>query len=97
MTRWETLLSRDGSSMQAQPATKATSHGGNARLMAREHPGTVPRAPRSGVTEPDVSVGGYDTGCYDVDEPSGLRAREIIEGVGRPSHRAGGPFRIVDC
>jgi len=27
MTRWETLLSPDGSSMQAQPATKATSHG----------------------------------------------------------------------
>jgi hypothetical protein len=89
MTRWETLLSPDGSSMQAQPATKATSHVGNARRMAGEHPATGPRAPRSGVTEPDVSVGGTTRGGYDVDEPRGLRAREIIEGVGRPSHRAG--------
>ena len=90
MTRWETLLSLDARSTEAQPATKATSHGGNARRMAGEHPGTVPRAPRSGVTEPDVSVGGYDTGGYDVDEPGGLRARQIIEGVGHSSHRAGG-------
>jgi len=97
MTRWETLLSPDGSSMQAQPATKATSHGGNARRMAGEHPGTVPRAPRCCVTEPDGSVGGTTRGGYDVDEPSGLREREIIEGVARPSHRAGGLFWIVDC
>ena len=89
MTRWETLLSRDGRSMEALPATKATSQGGNAQRMAGEHHGTVPRAPRCCVTEPDVSVGGTTRGGYDVDEPSGPRAREIIEGVARPSHRAG--------
>ncbi len=39
MTRWETLLSLDARSTEAQPATKATSHGGNARRMAGEHLG----------------------------------------------------------
>ena len=38
-TRWETLLLRDGRSMEALPATKATSQGGNAQRMAGEHLG----------------------------------------------------------
>ena len=88
MMRWETLLSLDARSTEAQPATKATSHG-------ETHDGWRESTWDSATSSSERRdrarrVGGrYDTGGYDVDEPSGLRAREIIEGVGRPSHRAG--------
>jgi len=91
MTRWETLLSLDARSTEAQPATKATSHGGNAQRMAGEHLGQCHEAISSLLRDRARRVGGrYDTGGYDVDEPGGLRARQIIECVGHSSHRAGG-------